>query len=227
MDKRERNFRTGVIQNLGVIWVSVIALPVYFVRSRGWKRGLLAILAGFGVVLLVAGAVLCGRKGRRCDPPPTYRLMKIEIDDLRGPEIHALLEEHLRNMYERVPAPESVHALDLDKLRKPEITFWCAWEGPLLLGCGALKEIDPTHRRGEVDAHPGRAAPQGRGPRDPRAHHRRRAVPFLRAPEPRDGIHGGVRAGAQALRERRVHLLRAVRGLPTKTRTARSWTMRL
>lgn len=75
------------------------------------------------------------------------RGMKIEIDDLAGPEIHALLNEHLRSMYELSP-PESVHALDLDKLRKPDITFWCAWEGPLLLGCGALKELGRKH--GEV-----------------------------------------------------------------------------
>ena len=73
--------------------------------------------------------------------------MKIEIDDLNRPEIHALLNEHLQNMYALSP-PESVHALDLEKLRRPEITFWSAWEGPLLLGCGALQEIDRTH--GEV-----------------------------------------------------------------------------
>src|SRR3954447_8266721 len=73
--------------------------------------------------------------------------MRIEIDDLTRPEIHALLEEHLRNMYEVTPA-EHVHALDLDKLRQPGITFWSAWDGPLLLGCGALKELDRTH--GEV-----------------------------------------------------------------------------
>jgi putative acetyltransferase len=73
--------------------------------------------------------------------------MKIEIDDLSRPAIHALLNEHLQNMYELSP-PESVHALDLEKLRKPEITFWSAWEGSVLLGCGALKELDRTH--GEV-----------------------------------------------------------------------------
>lgn len=73
--------------------------------------------------------------------------MKIEIDDLSHPAIHALLNEHLQSMYEQSP-PESVHALDLGKLRKPEITFWAAWDGPLLLGCGALKELDPKH--GEV-----------------------------------------------------------------------------
>ena len=73
--------------------------------------------------------------------------MKIEIDDLSRADIRALLNEHLQNMYALSP-PESVHALDLEKLRKPGITFWSAWEGSLLLGCGALKELDPRH--GEV-----------------------------------------------------------------------------
>jgi putative acetyltransferase len=70
--------------------------------------------------------------------------MKIELDDLTRPAIHALLNEHLQSMYELSP-PESVHALDLDSLRRPEITFWTAWEGTLLLGCGALKELDQRH----------------------------------------------------------------------------------
>ena len=73
--------------------------------------------------------------------------MKIEVDDLSRPALHALLDEHLQSMYELSP-PESVHALDLEKLRQPEITFWSAWEDSLLLGCGALKELDATH--GEV-----------------------------------------------------------------------------
>lgn len=73
--------------------------------------------------------------------------MLIRVDDLAGPEIRALLEEHLRNMYELSP-PESVHALDLAALRRPGITFWTAWSGGALVGCGALKELDPAH--GEV-----------------------------------------------------------------------------
>jgi putative acetyltransferase len=73
--------------------------------------------------------------------------MKIEIDDLSRPEIHALLNEHLQSMYELSP-PDSVHALDLEQLRQPDITFWSAWEESLLLGCGALKELDGRH--GEV-----------------------------------------------------------------------------
>ena len=73
--------------------------------------------------------------------------MHIEIDDLSRPAIHALLEEHLQSMQALSP-PESVHALDLQRLRAPEITFWSAWDGPVLLGCGALKELDRSH--GEV-----------------------------------------------------------------------------
>jgi putative acetyltransferase len=85
-------------------------------------------------------------RGERAHPGGTLSL-RIETDDLTRPEIHALLEEHLRHMYEVSP-PESVHALDLDKLRRPDITFWTAWEGGTLLGCGALKELDATH--GEI-----------------------------------------------------------------------------
>jgi len=73
--------------------------------------------------------------------------MNIRLDDLHGPEIHALLEEHLRNMHEISP-PESVHALDLSGLRRPDITFWTAWSDGQLLGCGALKELDTSH--GEI-----------------------------------------------------------------------------
>jgi putative acetyltransferase len=73
--------------------------------------------------------------------------MRIEVDDLSRPEIHALLNEHLANMYELSP-PEQVFALDLSKLRSPDITFWTAWDNDLLLGCGALKELTATH--GEI-----------------------------------------------------------------------------
>ena len=73
--------------------------------------------------------------------------MDIRRDDLSGPEIRELLEEHLRGMRSISP-PESVHALDLEGLRRPEITFWTVWSGDELLGCGALKEIDARH--GEI-----------------------------------------------------------------------------
>jgi len=77
----------------------------------------------------------------------TRLTMQIRIDDLTSTEVHALLNEHLQNMFELSP-PESVHALDLDKLRAPDITFWTAWDGHTLMGCGALKELSRTH--GEI-----------------------------------------------------------------------------
>jgi len=86
--------------------------------------------------------------------------MRIQIDDLSGPDIHALLEEHLANMYALSP-PESVHALDVAKLRSPDITFWTVWDGATLLGCGALRQLSPTH--GEVKSMRTPTALRGRG----------------------------------------------------------------
>lgn len=73
--------------------------------------------------------------------------LRIELDDLRRPQVHALLDEHLQHM-RSLTRLESVHALDLDKLRDPAITFWSAWDGAVIAGCGALKELDPGH--GEI-----------------------------------------------------------------------------
>lgn len=87
-------------------------------------------------------------------------MIEIRLDDLSGPEVRALLEEHLRNMHELSP-PESVHALDIDKLRGPDVTFWTVWAGGELLGCGALRELSPTH--GEVKSMRTALAHRGRG----------------------------------------------------------------
>lgn len=73
--------------------------------------------------------------------------LRVVVDDLSGPEVAALLADHLASMRQLTPA-ESVHALDLTGLRTPDVTFWSAWAGDDLAGCGALKELDP--RRGEV-----------------------------------------------------------------------------
>lgn len=73
--------------------------------------------------------------------------IEVRQDDLTGPEIVGLLAEHLRCMYEVSP-PESVHALDVNKLRQPDVTFWSAWIDGELAGCGALKALGSYH--GEV-----------------------------------------------------------------------------
>lgn len=71
----------------------------------------------------------------------------IAVDDLRGPEIAALLQRHLDLMIEITPAG-SVYALDLDRLRVPEITFWSARLDSQLVGCVALKEFGD--QQGEI-----------------------------------------------------------------------------
>ncbi|MEV6149932.1 GNAT family N-acetyltransferase [Nonomuraea sp. NPDC052129] len=70
--------------------------------------------------------------------------MKIAVDDLSGPEIAAFLDEHLQQMRSITPL-ESKHALDLDALRAPEVTFWTVVDGDTLVGCGAIKRLDADH----------------------------------------------------------------------------------
>jgi putative acetyltransferase len=73
--------------------------------------------------------------------------MHIRLDDLTGSETIQLLREHLQGVAQHSP-PESIHALDLDDLRRPDITFWSVWNDGQLMGCGALKELD--RRNGEI-----------------------------------------------------------------------------
>src|SRR5437899_1776539 len=71
----------------------------------------------------------------------------LELADCSRPASDEWLNVPSPSMYQLSP-PESAHAVDLEKLLKPEVTFWSAWEGSHLLGCGALKELDRKH--GEV-----------------------------------------------------------------------------
>jgi len=71
--------------------------------------------------------------------------------------VAAFLEAHLADMRAITP-PESKHALDLDALRRPEVTFWTARDGGRVVGTGALQRLDATH--GEVKSM--RTAPERR-----------------------------------------------------------------
>lgn len=72
--------------------------------------------------------------------------MRIAVDDLSGPRIAEFLSEHVANMRVISP-PDSVHALDLDGLRGPEVTFWSVLDGEddAVVGCGALKLLGSGH----------------------------------------------------------------------------------
>jgi putative acetyltransferase len=73
--------------------------------------------------------------------------MRIIEDDLTGPEIRALLETHFAGMLANSPEG-SCHFLDFEGLKGPAVTFWSIWDNANLMGCGAVKELDPTH--GEI-----------------------------------------------------------------------------
>ena len=66
--------------------------------------------------------------------------LKIVVDDLSGPQIRDFLQEHVLHMRSITPL-ESKHALDLDALREPGITFWSVMDGGTLVGCGAIKRL--------------------------------------------------------------------------------------
>jgi len=84
--------------------------------------------------------------------------LRLIEDDLSGEAIAALLRLHLDEMHRWSPAC-SVHAMPIERLRAADVTFWSGWDGDVLAGCGALKEIDAAH--GEIKSM--RAAPGYRG----------------------------------------------------------------
>ena len=84
----------------------------------------------------------------------------IAVDDLRGLEIGMLLQRHLDLMHEITPAG-SVYALDLDRLRVPEITFWSGRLDGQMVGCVALKEFG--NKQGEIKSLHTRQELRGQG----------------------------------------------------------------
>ena len=68
----------------------------------------------------------------------------IDVEDPRRADVTALLEQHLAFCKATSP-PEDVHALEIDGLLEPGVTFFALRRDDELLAVGALKEIDPTH----------------------------------------------------------------------------------
>ena len=73
--------------------------------------------------------------------------VQVRPDDLSSPQVHELVAEHLAGMHGSSPAGH-VHALAVDSLKAPGISFWTAWLDGRLCGCGALKRLSAT--AGEV-----------------------------------------------------------------------------
>jgi putative acetyltransferase len=92
---------------------------------------------------------------READVPVPLRIVP---DDLTHPAVLALLQFHLDEMHRWSP-PGSVHAMPAERLRRPDVAFFSAWDGETLAGCGAIKHLDTEH--GELKSM--RAAPEYRG----------------------------------------------------------------
>lgn len=78
------------------------------------------------------------RKGAEMDT------VTIIEDDLSGEAIRSLVALHLSGMHAHSPACK-VHALPVEKLREPGVTFYSAWVGEALAGMGAIRELDAKH----------------------------------------------------------------------------------
>ena len=75
-------------------------------------------------------------------------IIEIREETKFGTSVQHLLEEHMSDM-RAISPPESVHALDINALKQPNITFWTIWQGDNIIGCGALKRIDRDHGESE------------------------------------------------------------------------------
>ena len=85
---------------------------------------------------------------------------EISIDDPRADDVRALLVRHLAFCNEHSP-PEDVHALDVDGLVDPRVSFFSLRRDGVLLGVGALKQLDRQHA--EVKSMHTAEAARGRG----------------------------------------------------------------
>ena len=86
--------------------------------------------------------------------------MKIIPGDFCDPRVIDLLRIHLATA--RAESPRcSAHALDLDGLNGPDISFWAGWDGERPMGVGALRRLTPDH--GEVKSMHTPEAVRGKG----------------------------------------------------------------
>ena len=70
--------------------------------------------------------------------------INIRVDDLSDGQVINLLQEHRKEMLKHSP-PEHVHALDVNAMKQPTLTFWRADWGQRIAGCAAFKQLDDTH----------------------------------------------------------------------------------
>ena len=59
-------------------------------------------------------------------------------------DVDKLLRRHFVELRSVSPAG-STHVLDIEGLKDNSIKFWSMWENEELIGCGALKTLEPDH----------------------------------------------------------------------------------
>jgi putative acetyltransferase len=84
----------------------------------------------------------------------------ISIDDPRSDDVRELLERHLEFATANTP-PEDVHALELEALLDPSVTFFSFRVDGDLLGVAALQRLD--HQHAEIKSMHTAEAARGQG----------------------------------------------------------------
>jgi putative acetyltransferase len=86
--------------------------------------------------------------------------VEITVDSPLAADVRSLLETHLAFARATSP-PEHVHALDVDGLLDPTVTFFSARRDGVLVGVGAIKQLDDLHA--ELKSMHTTAAARGQG----------------------------------------------------------------
>ena len=68
----------------------------------------------------------------------------IDVDDPQADDVRAMLRRHLEFAHRNSPA-EHLHALDVDRLLDPAVTFFSARFEGAVLGVGAIRHLDASH----------------------------------------------------------------------------------
>jgi putative acetyltransferase len=68
-------------------------------------------------------------------------VIEIGLDDLSDGKVISLLELHRYEMFKHSP-PQSVHALDVEAMHHPDLSFYSARLDGRFVACGALKKHD-------------------------------------------------------------------------------------
>jgi len=142
----------------------------------------------------------------------SYPTVEIRVEDPTSAAAAELLREHLDDMAHHSP-PESIRALDLGKLRGPEIIFWSAWSGDELAPAPS-RSWALTTARSSPGAPPNRTGVKGS--HQAAEHHLGRGeAKGVREGEFGDGTDGSLRSGPGAVRKVRL------RGVPASRRLRR------